>query len=74
MSANIYDDGGVSDSNNFDEVILTDGSSIVFTSLLEEAAVLGFDGKDHDFEMLVLEDGHGTDIASRPYYFYVELE
>lgn len=74
MSANIYDDGGVSDTNNFDEVILTDGSNIVFTSLLEEASVLGFDGRDHDFEMLVLEDGHGTDTASRIYYFYVELE
>ncbi|MBR9705068.1 hypothetical protein GOV12_06665 [Candidatus Pacearchaeota archaeon] len=33
-----------------------------------------FDEKTVDFEMIVLEDGHGTDEAITTYYFYAELE
>ena len=43
------------------------------SALLEEDAT-GFDTASHDFEMLVLEDGHETDSAVTPYYFWVELE
>ena len=56
---------------------MTDQSAatqVIFASIIEEASVLGFDDRDHDFEMLVLEDGHGTDLATTTYYFYVELE
>jgi hypothetical protein len=74
MSTNIYDSSGISNNNYYDEVLLWDGNDVIFTSLLEETSVLGFDGKDHDFEMLVLEDGHGTDLDTTPYYFYVELQ
>lgn len=74
MSSNIYDSSGSSNDSNFEEVLLWDGSDVVFTSLLEESSVNGFDGKDHDFEMLVLEDGHGVDTSSSTYYFYVELQ
>jgi len=73
MSTNVFDSTGGS-TNNFYEVLLWDGVDVIFTSVLEEGSVLGFDGKDHDFEMLVLEDGHGTDTSTTPYYFYVELE
>ena len=34
----------------------------------------GFDDNPHDFQMIVLEDGHGTDTATDTYYFWVELE
>lgn len=74
MSANIYDSSGSSNAANFEEVLLWDDTNVVFTSLIEEGSINGFDGKDHDFEMLVLEDGHGTDTAATTYYFYVELE
>jgi predicted enzyme related to lactoylglutathione lyase len=57
----------------FDEVLLTDGSSIVFASLLSDDAN-GFDDVPHDFEMIVLEDGHGTDVSTTMYYFWAELE
>jgi len=44
----------------------------VFASLLSDDA-LGFDSLPHDFEMLVLEDGHGADTATTSYFFFVEL-
>lgn len=73
----IYDNTGSGVPSHFQEVLMTDGSSatqIIFASIIEEASVNGFDNKDHDFEMLVLENGHGTDLNTTPYYFYVELE
>ena len=66
----LYNSSG---SGIFDEVLLSDGSNIVFGSLLKEDEV-GFNNKPYDFEMLVLEDGHGTDTSPTSYYFYVELE
>lgn len=77
-STSIYDSTGASVDNNFEEVLLTDnaaaGNQIIFAAILDEEDVSGFDNKYHDFEMLVLEDGHGTDTATTTYYFYVELE
>lgn len=76
-STSIYDSTGGSVDNNFEEVLLTDSSAdtaVIFTSILDEEDVAGFDGAYHDFEMLVLENGHLTDTATTTYYFYVELE
>lgn len=76
-STSIYDSTGASVDNNFEEVLLTDSSAdtqVIFTSILDEEDVAGFDNAYHDFEMLVLEDGHGTNTATTTYYFYVELE
>lgn len=59
----------------FDEVLLwsPDSNAVVFTSLLKNN-VFGFNGKSYDFEMLVLEDGHETDVDITNYYFYIELQ
>ena len=76
-STQIYDASGASNASNFQEVLMTDSGAateIIFTSILDEEDVLGFDNAYHDFEMLVLEDGHGTNTATTTYYFYVELE
>jgi len=75
MSTRVFDSTGSGQDNNFEEVLLyePESQSVVFTSLLNEDT-LGFDGRTHDFEMLVLEDGHGTDTDTTTYYFYVELE
>ncbi len=73
----IFDDSGIGVDNHFEEVLLTDQSAndqIIFVALIEEVSVDGFDGRDHDFQMLVLEDGHGTDLDTTTYFFYVELE
>ncbi|MBR9705750.1 hypothetical protein GOV14_01825 [Candidatus Pacearchaeota archaeon] len=71
----VYDDTGGGIDNKFEEVLLYDPDtvSVIFASLLEQDAA-GFDGRAHDFEMLVLEDGHDTDTSTTPYYFYVELQ
>jgi len=71
----VYDSSGTGVNNNFEEVLLYEPStrSVVFTSLLDNN-LSGFDNKPHDFEMLVLEDGHGTNVATTPYYFFVELQ
>ena len=66
----MFGQGGV---GLFDEVLMSDGVNTIFASLLEDDAV-GFDGATHDFEMLVLEDGHETDTSASTYYFWVELE
>ncbi|MEM0465076.1 MAG: hypothetical protein QXW97_00040 [Candidatus Pacearchaeota archaeon] len=58
----------------FDVVLLwsPQSNATVFTSLLLNNGD-GFDGKTHDFEMIVLENGHGNTAIST-YYFYVELQ
>lgn len=73
MSADIFDASGASVDGTFEEVLLNDGTNTVFTSLLEKD-VSGFNGASHDFEMLVLEDGHDGDTSTTPYFFYIELE
>ena len=74
-STRIFDSTGQGTANNYEEVILEGGSGeIIWTAIIEEGAVNGFDGRNHDFQMLVPEDGHGTDLDTTPYYFYVELQ
>lgn len=75
LSAHMFGSEGHVDDNYFEEVILydSDNHQPIFTALLDNSQV-GFDDRLHDFEMLVLDDGHGTDTAVTTYYFYVEIE
>jgi len=70
-----------SESDAFREVILSDAGSvpIIYTAFISHtfypaANSIGFNNQIHDFQMIVGEDGRGTDIAASTYYFYVELE
>lgn len=74
LSSRIYDNTGPV-NKTFEEVLLYEQStsSVVFTALLEQD-VVGFNDATHDFEMLVLENGHGADVSATTYFFYVELE
>jgi hypothetical protein len=76
LSTEVFDSTGAGVDNNYEEVLLYEptSTSVIFAAILEEASVNGFDAGDHDFEMLVLEDGHGVDISTTTYYFFVELE
>jgi len=71
----VYSNAGIGEDDKFEEVLLYEPvtKSIVFASLLNED-IFGFDNRKHDFEMLVLEDGHGTDTQVTTYYFWVEIE
>ena len=73
MSTHIFDATRAGVNEHFEEILLHDGLNTIFASLLENN-MDGFDGASHDFEMLVLEDGHGTDTDTTPYFFYIELE
>jgi hypothetical protein len=73
MSTKLFDNSGAGIDSSFEEVLLWDGGTLIFTSLLERD-VFGFDNRTYDFEMMVLEDGHGTNTALTNYYFYVELQ
>ena len=73
QSTRLFSSAGAGENDKFEEVLLYEPTtqSVVFASLLNED-VLGFDGRTHDFEMLVPEDGHGTDTSTTTYYFYEE--
>jgi hypothetical protein len=75
-STRIYRMNGSAENNIYEEAILyePESGSIVFASIIEESTVYGFKGTDNDFEMLVLEDGHGTNTVHTVYYFFVEIE
>ena len=75
QNTRVYDSSGGGVANHFEEVLLYEPvtTSVVFTSLLNHQ-VNGFDSYPHDFEMMVLENGHGTDVSTTPYYFFVELQ
>ena len=75
QSTRLYTNLGQGVSGKFEEVLLYDPTSrgVVYTSLLNQD-ILGFDNRSHDFEMIVPEDGHGTDTATTTYYFYMELQ
>jgi hypothetical protein len=68
----VYDDTQVGVDNYFEEVLLSAGVKTVFAALLERDEP-GFDNNPHDFEMLVLENGHLGDVGTTPYFFYLEL-
>ncbi len=74
-STRVFSNAGQGEDNKFEEALLYEPTtrSIIFASLLNKDT-LGFDNNPHDFEMLVLEDGHKTDTDSTIYYFWVELE
>ncbi len=65
---------GPSGALTFDEALLVDTSknATVFVSILDDDTT-GFDNNAHDFEMLVLEDGHSGESTTTDYYFYVDL-
>lgn len=71
----IFTNAGHGENNKFEEVLLYEPTtaSVIFTSILNQD-VVGFDNNPHDFEMLVLEDGHKADTSPTTYYFYAELE
>lgn len=57
---------------NFQEILLWDGASMVYTTILENKT-RGFDLGYYDFQMIVPEKGWAGPVSSTPYYFYVEL-
>ncbi len=71
----LNDQNAGNDPERFHEVVLADDNgngNPVYVAILEKDW-LGFDQRTHDFEMIVPEDGHGTNVATTTYYFWVQL-
>ncbi|MBD3164325.1 hypothetical protein GF323_03930 [Candidatus Woesearchaeota archaeon] len=69
--------GAVHEGGDFQEVILIDTSKnyLIFTAITDLTKnTKGFNNRVWDFQMIVPEDGHGGDITTTEYNFYVELE
>ena len=67
-----------SENHNTDwqELLLSDNRSLLFTAIIRKDSDSYQPGTTdtHDFQMLVLENGHaGFDATPTPYYFYIEL-
>lgn len=75
LSAKTFNSAGTQGTNQFEQALLYEPttSSVVFASILEQGTLNGFNNADNDFQMLVLEDGHGVDTSTTTYYFFVEL-
>ncbi len=70
-AAYLNDESGLGNSR-FTEVLLSDNVSLVYTSILNDD-VLGFDGRTHDFQILVGENGKDYDDNPTTYYFFLEI-
>ncbi len=71
-ATHMYVDGSAQ-TDDFEEVILTDGTNTVWTAIISPNKD-GFESGTitHDYQMIVPEDGSGNSDATT-YYFYVEL-
>ena len=64
---------GESQDGEFWQVLLDDtNANTVYTTIIEESVVQGFNDRPWHFQLLVGENGH-TGPGTTPYYFYVEL-
>jgi hypothetical protein len=65
--------GNSSQDTDFEEIVLYDGASIVYSTIIESGGQVGFDSNSYDFQMIVPENGANTWASSTAYYLYVEL-
>lgn len=74
-SIQLFTNESESQDGVFEEMILYEpvSRSVVFTSILEDSGI-GFNDAQMDFQMIVPEDGHGTDVDVTQYYFFIEIE
>ncbi len=59
--------------NSFEEMVLDDGSNIVYATIIEENETAGYDGEFYDFQMIVPENGAPSFTGATAYYLYVEI-
>ena len=69
-STNLYVNS--EESSDFEELLLYDGSYIVYTAILEDS-ITGFDGTEYDFQMILPDSGLEGSQTPETYYFYIEL-
>jgi hypothetical protein len=72
----LYNASNASSADTYQEVLLYDNTSnnTVFTSIIKQGGILGFNNQVWDFQMIVAENGRLGDTQTTTYYFYVALE
>jgi hypothetical protein len=61
--------------SGFWQVLLSDNTNTVYTTVLDKTPQKGFNNLSWDFQLLVGENGKpGNESTATPYYFYVELQ
>ena len=72
----LYNSSNTSSTDTYQEVILYDAAAnnTVFTSIIKEGGIVGFNNQVWDFQMIVAENGYLGDDQATTYYFYVALE
>lgn len=77
FSVSTYVDDAADADRNFNETLLYSISDVgtIYMAFIVNGGADGFRNSDatSDFQMIVPEDGHGTDTSTTSYYFYVEL-
>jgi hypothetical protein len=71
-SANLYQNDAAN-THTWHEVLLQDGTNIVYAAILNETQQGYNPNKYHDFQMIVAENGSEGSPTVTTYYFYVEL-
>jgi hypothetical protein len=69
-STNLYVNSA--ESSDFEEVLLYDGSYMVYAALIENS-IIGFDGNRYDFQIILPDSGLEGSQTPVTYYFYIEL-
>ncbi|OIO61816.1 hypothetical protein COY26_04330 [Candidatus Woesearchaeota archaeon CG_4_10_14_0_2_um_filter_33_10] len=73
-TTNLYVDGAPPGDHSFEEVLLHDGTNMIYTSIIEDDHDAYMNSNEpYDFQMIVPEIGIGSWQSSTAYYFYVEL-
>jgi hypothetical protein len=71
-STNVFVNGGAQ-SNDYHQILLADATdNLVYTTIIDPGKT-GFDGQQHDFQLLVAENGRPGNEAPTTYYFFTEL-
>jgi hypothetical protein len=72
----LYNATNGSSQNTYQELMLYDVSEneIIYTSIIRQGGILGFDSQYWDFQMIIAENGHLGNDQTTTYYFYVALE
>jgi hypothetical protein len=70
-ATSMYTSAGVQ-NGYYAEILLSDTTDMVYTGLID-SKIFGFDNRQHDFEMIVGENGQLGNTETTIYYFFVEI-
>ncbi len=72
-TTNLYVNSTAPAGDVFEELLLYDGTNIIYTALVDGSKDGYHEGRKFDFQMILPERGYAAWTGSTAYYFYVEL-